>query len=363
MALTTFSNVQLAEQQANLENVWAQPQKQKNYTPRVDALKAILEQQTAQLELLEDPNKEYDVRLKWIDHATSAPAAMTQNDDCANTAGTEGVGKTQSYALDYKKSLAFSVEKDQFEKAFSTMDEAIATGQAQVIKTLLEDFNATIPGIINTGRGTPAAAFGTGMTGWTVDAAAPKQITIAAANYSAETIIPQLMKVKRLARFSDALIMDGGSLFNEYYKGLKSVVNGEGKLINELYGDIPYRHDMDAFPAASLTDSFFVIDPGTLAVANRAKYPSINNAEWTHGASGSYLRYSIPVSIASLPQLIYVNQGALAKQSLTLDVQYSIICTGGKEFLTWRFMLRAGVFVTPVRNLTTNTGILKFTRV
>ena len=61
MALTTFSNVQLAEQQVALDSVWQQPQFQKSYTPRTDSLKAILEQQTAQLQLLEDPNMEYDV--------------------------------------------------------------------------------------------------------------------------------------------------------------------------------------------------------------------------------------------------------------------------------------------------------------
>jgi hypothetical protein len=363
MALTTFSNVQLAEQQVALDSVWQQPQYQKSYTPRTDSLKAILEQQTAQLQLLEDPNVEYDVRMKWVDHSAITPTSLTQNDDCANPAGSEGTGKTATYALDYKKHATFSVEKDQFEKSFLAQDNAVATGQAQAIKSLLEDFNASIPAILNTNRGTPVAGYGTGMTGWTVDAAAPKQITIAAANFKATDIIPQLMKVKRLARFSDALIMDGGSLFNEYYTGLKTQVNADGKTLSEMYGDIPYRHDLEAFPLASLTDSFFVVDPGTLAVANRAKYPPIGSASWTMGAAGSYLRYSVDVNIAGLPQMMFINQGRLIKQGLKMDVQYAIVCSGGKELLTWKFILRAGVFVTPVRNLATNTGILKFTKV
>ena len=362
MALTTFSNIQLAEQQASLEQLWAEPQKQKNYTPRVDSIKAILEQQTAILSPIEDADKEYDFKVKFVDHTVGAPATLTQNDDCANALGTEGTGKTQTYALDYKKSLTFSVERDQLEKSFLPGSELIAVGQAGVIKGLLEDFNATIPAALDTNRATPVAALVTGATGWATDIP-NKEIEIATANWQAENIIPQLMKVSRLRRNGSHIIMDGGSLFNEYYKGLKSVPNGEGKLVNEMYQDIPYRHDLDAFAAASLTSSFYMVDPGTVAIANRAKYPGIAQAKMTQGASGNYLRYSLPVNIPGLPGMVFVNQGSLIKQNLIFDVQYSIVCSGGKEYDTWKFILRAGVFFNPVRLATTNTGIDKFTKV
>ena len=362
MALTTFSNIQLAEQQASLEQLWAEPQKQKNYTPRVDSLKAILEQQTAILSPLEDSEKEHDFKVKFVDHVVGAPASFAQNDNCANVKGTEGTGKTVTFALDYKKELTYSVERDQLEKSLLPGSEMIAIGQAGVIRALLEDFNATIPAALDTNRGTPTAALVAGATGWATDIP-NKEIEIATANWQAENIIPQLMKVSRLRRNASHIIMDGGSLFNEYYKGLKSVPNADGKLVNEMYNDIPYRHDLDAFAAASLTSSFYVIDPGTVAIANRAKYPSIAQAKMTHGASGSYLRYSLPVNIPGMPAMMFVGQGGLIKQNLVFDVQYGIVCDGGKEYDTWNFKLRAGVFFNPVRLAATNTGIDKFTKV
>jgi hypothetical protein len=61
--------------------------------------------------------------------------------------------------------------------------------------------------------------------------------------------------------------------------------------------------------------------------------------------------------------MAFVNQGSLIKQSLMMDVQYSIICTGSKELATWKIILRAGIFFNPARLLATNSGILKFTKV
>jgi hypothetical protein len=363
MAVANPSNIQLAEQQVRLESIWAEPQRQKSYVPRVDSLKAVLEQQTAILAPIEDSQIEADFKVKWVDHAAITPVSLTQNDDCANTAGSEGLGKTATFALDYRKAATFSVELDQREKSFIDIDEMIATGQASAIKSLLEDFNATIPAAIETNRGTPVAAYVTGGVGpWVLDTP-NKELEIPTASWTVANIIPQLMRVKRLARFADAIIMDGGSLFNEYYSALRTEVNADGKTAATMLGDIPYRHDLDGYSAASLTSSFHMIDPGTIAIANRAKYPSLANAKMTNGAAGNYLRYSIPVNIAGLPQMAFVNQGSLIKQSLMMDVQYSIICTGGKELATWKIILRAGIFFNPARLLATNSGILKFTKV
>jgi hypothetical protein len=361
MGLTNFSNVQLAEFQARLEGLWAEPQKSKNYQPFADSLKAVLEYQTAVLTPIEDPDIEHDFKVKFVDFAALTPATITQNDDCTNAKGTEGAGKTKTYALDYKKSVTFSVERDQLEKSFIGKDEIVATGLAQAIKSLIEDYNAGIPAVIEANRGDVVVGYA-GPTGWTADIVG-KEMEITTAQWNPELMIPQMMRVKRLLRNRGGIILDGGSLFNEYYKGMKTQVNSDGKTTAEMFGDIPYRHDLDGFAAATLTDSFYMIDPGTIAIANRAKYPALNRAQWTQGASGSYLRYSIPVSIPGFGSMMMINQGGLQRQNLMIDVQYSIVCDAGKELDTWKLILRAGTFTNPVRNLTGNTGILKFKKV
>lgn len=362
MAVANPTNIQFAEYQAALENIWAQPQKNKNYVPRIDSLKMALGQQTATLAPLEDPDTEKDFKVKWVDHAAETPTDLTQNDDCTNTIGSQGLGKTQTYALDYKKSVTFSVERDQLEKSFIPGSEMVAIGLASKTKDLLESFNATIPAVLNTNRGDVVANYVGGTTGWTLDAVG-KRITIASANMVSDQVIPQLLLAKRYARFQGGMIHDSSTLFKDYYKGLKTLVNADGKAVNEMYQDAPYCHDVDGMAAASLSDTFFYIDPGTIAIANRAKYPSLATAKWTQGASGSYLRYSMPISLPDLPQMEFVVGQQLKKQSLMLDVQYSVVCSGGKEFDTWKLILRAGVFVNPVRLLTGNTGILKFVKV
>lgn len=364
MSLTNFSNIQAAEVQVQLENYWKEPSTAKSYTARANTVKAILENQTAVLSTLEDPEKKRDLIIQWVDFCGDTSDDGADADDCAPEVCAEGAGKTQPKALDIFITDCFSVSQEELETATSSFEEIVALGTAAKLKNMIQNFNTKAVAVIAANAGTNPFpgdySYAAGLT------------TVPATDYGAEALIPYLMQVKELNLSTDSFLLDGGSLFKDFYiatKGHSGSTTGgaNGVPISDLYADLPFRHDLPGFAANSITDETFMIDRGALAIANRAKFPSLQklagmrDGGWIHTGSGNIMRYSIPINMSDVAPMTFISQGRLIKQSLMVDVQYAVICdTDGKLRPTWSFKLRAGVFTNPIRCNTGNTGILAF---
>lgn len=364
MALTNFNNIKAAEVQVKLDSIWKDPQYAKSYTPRANALKAVLEHQTAQLTELETPDKLDVVKLKWVDFCGDTSADGNYADDCATPTADEGAGKTQTVALDLFLTDKFAVSAEELEESPFSYDELVALGTAAKLKNILERFNSKIVAAVDANKGDNPFTSGP----YTVDNTG-NVTDIPSSDFGGEKLIPYFAQVSELNRSQETFILDGGNLFQDFYVAGKKAANADGKLANALYEDLPYRHDLFGFAANSVSDSTYLIDKGSLAIANRAKFGSLgslsgaNNGGWISMESGNIMRYSIPVNIPTLPQMTFVRQGRLFKQSLMVDVQYSVKCISTKLVPTWFFKLRAGVFANPVRCDANNTGIIKFKKV
>jgi hypothetical protein len=143
----------------------------------------------------------------------------------------------------------------------------------------------------------------------------------------------------------------------------------DGKAAQSMYDDLAFRHDLTGFAANGLSAYTFLVDKGSLAIANRSKYPTLQqlagakDGGWTHTAQGSFMRYSIPINMPDLLPMMFISQGKLIKQQLMVDVQYSVVCDNNALKPTWALKLRGGVFANPIRCNTGNTGILSFLKV
>lgn len=363
MSLTNFNNVKAAEIQPLLDQIWKEPSTSKSYGIKAHAIKAILENQTAELKLLEDPEKLNQVGVKWVDFCGDTSTDGTEADDCTNTAGAEGSAKTKSYVLDIFKEDVFSVASEELQSSVVSYDEIVATGLASKIRNILESFNKSAVAVIAANKGTNPLP-----NDYSYDAVT-KDTSIPSTDFGGEELIPYFMQVAESNRSMQTFLLDGGNLFKDYYIASKKVANLDGKTAAGMYDDLQFRHDMSGFAANALSANTFLIDKGALAIANRAKYPGLSqlakmpDGGWIHTSAGSMMRYSIPVNLPDLMPMMFINQGKLIKQSLMIDVQHSVICVGTVLKPTWKLKLRAGVFASPIRCNTGNTGILSFTKV
>jgi hypothetical protein len=364
MALTNFNNIKAAEIQLKLDQLWKDPQYDKSYTPRANALKTILENQTVTVEPLETPDKLRDVKVKWVDFCGDSSADGAYDDDCATPAGAEGAGKTQTYALDTFPTDKYAVSEEELETAIVSFDEIVAIGLAAKIKNILERANAKVVAAVEANKGDNPYITGP----YNVDNVA-NFTEVPATDFGGEKLIPYLAQVSELNRSSMTYLLDGGNLFQDYYVAEKKALNADGKLANALYQDLPFRHDLFGFAANNLADSTYLIDKGALAIANRAKFPALKSISgtsdggWIHTDTGSFMRYSIPLNIPTLPAMTFVSQGALKKQVLLMDIQYAKKCTATKIIHNWFMKLRFAILANPVRCDANNTGIIKFKKV
>lgn len=363
MSLTNFTNIKAAEVQLKLDQIWAEPAKSKDYTPRANALKTVLENQTVEIKELEVSESKRDVSLKWVDFCGDTAEDGVYDDSCITAKAAEGTAKKQDLSLDVFITDKFSVASEELESSVLSYDEIVATGLAAKIKNIIEKFNAKVVAAVEANRGHNPYTGGQ----FTVDNTTNKVTTIPAANLKAVQLIPYLVQVAELNRSNSVFLLDGGNLFQDYNVSLASVPNADGKLGSALYDQLPYRHDLFGFAANALSDTSYLIDRGALAIANRAKWPTLQelagakDGGWIHTSSGNLMRYSIPVNIPSLPSMTFIRQGQLIKQQLFIDVQHSVVChTDGKMYPTWVLKLRSGIFANPIRCSANNTGIIKF---
>jgi hypothetical protein len=365
VALTNFNNIKAAEVQLKLDQIWADPVKSKDYTPIANAVKVVLENQTAELKELEDSEKKRDVSIKWVDFCGDTAEDGAYDDTCVNEKAAEGTAKKVDVALDTFITDKFSVAIEELEGSVISYDEVVATGLAAKIKNIVERFNSKVVAAIEANRGYNPFTDGN----YTVDNVTDKKTSIPAADMKAEIVFPYLAQVSALNRSNSVYLLDGGNLFQDYNKSLLSVANADGKLGAAFYDQLPYRHDLFGFAANTLSSASYLIDRGSLAIANRAKWPTLQSLTsakdggWIHTSNGNFMRYCIPVNIPSLPTMTFVKQGQLMKQQLLIDVQYSVVChTDGKLYATWALKLRTGVFANPVRCNANNTGIIKLVK-
>ncbi|HJV19289.1 MAG TPA: hypothetical protein VJ552_05365 [Sediminibacterium sp.] len=363
--MTNFNNIKAAEVQLKLQQIWAEPTTSKDYSPRANALTTVLENQTAVISELESSDTKRDVSVKWVDFCGDTAADGTDADTCVNEVAAEGAGKKKDYSLDIFVTDKFSVASEELESSVISYDEIVATGIAAKIKNILEKFNEKVVAAIDANKGNnPFTAQ------FAVDNTTNKVTTIPAASYKADSIIPYLAQVSELNRSNSTFLLDGGNLFQDYMKATANMPNADGKLAGTLYGTLPYRHDLFGFAANSVSDVSYLIDKGAMAIANRAKWPTLQQLSgakdggWTHTSNGNFMRYSIPIDLSSIPKMTFISQGQLIKRSLFVDVQHSVVChSDGKLYPTWNFKLRAAVLPNPIRCTATNTGIIKLKKV
>lgn len=341
MALGDFTPTKLAEIQLKADQIWSEPQTQKNYTANGDTVKAIQSQQTAEITPLNMKSKKFDVSINWVDFCGDTATDVTDADACPVATPAEGEGKSEDYALDIFIHDAFSVVEEKFDDNIFNVDEVVAKGLLAKQKNILERFNAKALSVIDANKGVNPF-LGIGSLGANANAG---YTTIPSADMTIEKMYPYLVQVASMNRSNNAFVLDGGNLFQQYVLALSKFANADGKLDQNLLGYFDYVSDLFGFARNNVAGVSYLIDRGSIAIANRSKYPVVPRE---YGHEVAQTRYSTP--LAQIP-------------GLALDVIYTNKCVNDQITHIWDMKLRAGVFVNPTMCNAGNTGILGFKKV
>lgn len=341
MAQGDFTPTKLAEIQLKADEIWSEPQTQKNYTANGDTVKAIQAQQTAQITPLEMKSKKFDVSINWVDFCGDTATDTTSADQCPMDMSGEGESKSEDYALDIFIEDHFSLTEEKFDDNIFNMEEVVAKGMLAKQKNILERFNAKALAVIDANKGVNPF-LGIGSVGASANAG---YTTIPSANMTIEQMYPYLVQVAAMQRSNNAFLLDGGNLFQQYVLALSKFANADGKLDGNLLGYFDYVSDLFGFARNNIASVSYLIDRGSIAIANRSKYDVVPK-EYGHGVAQT--RYSTP--LAQIP-------------GLSLDVAYTNKCVSDTIVHVWNLKLRAGVFVNPTLCDAGNTGILGFKKV
>lgn len=336
MAVGDFSPSRLSELQLKVDEVWDDKVKNRDYTPHYGSAEVIIAQQTANVTSVEAQGLDRTVAVKWIDFCSAVSVEETDDDDC-DFAGAEGESKTETLTLDTFISDSFSVVQEDFRGNVFAMENAIAVGLLKIERNLTNAFNAKVNAKLLTFGGTNryagAGTIATNNLGYS---------EVDAANFTAEGMFPYLQQARAMNLLTNLLVLDGGNLYQDNYRAEKYYANDNGKAALNMYGDISYRHDLFGFQANAATDVTIAVDPGSVAIGTHARFS--NTPEYLGHKVGE-TRYS--VSAKYIP-------GA------RFDVRYTMKCIDGKIHHIWKYKLRAGMWLNPMRCNEDITGVLLF---
>lgn len=336
MAAGDFSPTRLSELQLNAETKWHDKVKNRDYTPDLATAKVIVEQQTADMSEITTVGLDQVVSVNWVDFCQdNSDDTVTDADDC-DIEATEAESKTEQKKIDTFVQDTFKVTEESFRGNFIKMDDSIAISLLAMERNLINKLNKKMAAKLLTFGGinqyAGAGTIGTNVNGYT---------EILADKFTAEGFFPYLQQARVMNKFTSLLTLDGGNLFQDNYRSQKFLGNDNGKAAASMYGDLTYRNDLFGFAANSIQDVTIVLDPGSVAFGSAYRFPETPREI----KNPSITRYSVPSNY--IPGLRY-------------DVTYKMECVGTTITHSWKYKIRTGLWLNPLRCNEDITGVMLF---
>lgn len=343
--MPAFSTAKLSTLQLKAETIWSDSQQNASYVAEVAGLQAIRANQTATITPLADKDKNYQVRINWLDKTNIVATDLGTNagNNCdLDEPLMDAAGK--AYKLDTFLKSGFSVNEDQMKDGIYNTDEAIAGGLLAAMKALDEKVCAKMMAKADSYAGMNRYLGPYTQTGG--------QTMVPAANYNAP-FFAYLAQASILNRMRNSFLIDNGSLFQAKTIADASAANLDGKGTANLFASKQIYFDLFNMAAAGLTTDTLMINRGALAFAFRTKFQMVPRE-----LAGKVNQTRYCVESPNLPGVMY-------------DAYYTMKCVvnadatsdryGEDEIVhVWRFVFRGALFLNPEGVGTGNTGVLAF---
>lgn len=343
MAAGDFSPSALLSIKLKAEQMWTDSRLAQDFKANAAAAVAVKANSTATFRELENPEKENQIVVNFIN-----PCAVTAEDCESNCDLTEPELETggKTYTLDLCKKTGFSVNAEKLRTNSYSVQEVAARGLAQAIKVLDEWWSQQVLVKLKAFAGINVSpepfTYAAGTT------------TVPAANYNV-SLIPEIMMDAMMNKLGNAFYIDNGGLWVPYTNAQLNAGNLDGKGDAARIAQLRMYFDPFNFGPAGLTEDTFAVSTSAVAFVTKTRNPDTPEVI---GGQVQQTRYTVPSSV--IPGVKY-------------DVYYTLKCTtvNGKANIThsWRVETNGGIFLNPEGcpvviggNTYTPTGVLSYTK-
>lgn len=299
----------------------------KQLNANVKFAQIILDNQTATFDPLDDPKSAKKMRLWWKEICRQSMVAC---DDNCEISGTEGdLAYKDVEITDCKQTAPIILGENKFRG--STIDRIgyVAQEMASRLRDADEFLAKELVASAYSFAGSNAFATASGYT----FNGTRNSLEIPAIEFN-EGLIPFIAQMTAINQNTDAMIIDGGNLFQKLY--------GKTELQNNFGG---LKVDFDLFNItgnANTANSTFVIDKSAIALKTLSFHPT---TPMVYQSGANITKYSVPSQ--NLPGVVY-------------DVFYKTECVGSNNDILekWAIQVNYGIFQTPLSGCSaTDTGI------
>ncbi len=305
------------------QTMFADSAKKADYVVEVDSAKALIENSTAQIQYLEDPNKEKEARVYWTKFCNSD--VETDTPDFCEFTGDEADAACKDYAITLEVHKTFTIDDAKYVNSNLNTTEVYADNMLKTMKALDEKLGQMILAKLATFVSPNLYQVpGIGCSDETGDFVS----TYIAPNRWSPSVFSYFLKVAKMNHFSSPFLLDGENLFDIIVAAELNSGNGEGKgaaaavKLMKIYSDLFNMTEV----APSTT---YMIDRGTVAFGNKSLWKGTTAINAIDRGGDIGFKYSQPSM--NLPGVTY-------------DVYTTKDCSGPYEKLNTRIHTRFDLF-------------------
>lgn len=331
MSAGVFTCSELLKIQALAASHFSDDVRQADITPFSVAAQAILENQTARLAPLQDPNKDRKMQLIW--HQSCDLTVEDCGDQC-EIEGTEAGSICQDVELTICKAAAIKVREFAFRTNALSREEVAARQLAEALKAMDEWYAQQVVAYLLANAGINALTVPYTVSGNETD--------IPAANWTAN-LMGYFALAMGMNKMSNMFMLSGQNLFVSEFNAQKEAGNADGK--GNVAKMATFRKYWDLFNVDSVAGKrvTFLINPNAIALVTKAYYQGMPKEYKGKG----FWQMRSSVASPSLPGVSY-------------DLHYTTECESDEVFHKWEVRTKGGIFLNPLGCDTLRTGILQF---
>jgi len=260
-----FTASQLTEALLKMDAMWDDGMVAADYKANIDVVNALRSEQNANVAILQDGEKERDVKVTWI-NSCSTVVEDCDADDCALD-GAEMGTDSKVYSLSQCKQTKFTVDEMMQRTNVFNMSDIVAKNFLKADKALCEEIAASAVASVESFRGENLVTDGPGQ-----HQAVSGDTEISAANWD-ETLIPYLYRAAIQNQFSNPFLLSGTNLWETQLLAQLNGANANGKGAAAMAKLIRSYFDLfNIDPANSPDLKTYMINRGSIAFGSKFHY-------------------------------------------------------------------------------------------
>ena len=338
MARGVFTPSQIQIIQTKAEAMWRDSRAVKRPV-HLDAVKAVVENQTARFTEITDSDKDNKVKVTWLEDCDIQTTEL--QDDCSID-GVELGSNSKEYGMNIGQQTTFKVDERIGRTNTYTSDEVIATGLMNRLNALDEYYAKRVLTDLKLASGVNAYP-----TPYTFNSTL-KTTEVQEDKYNLK-MVAHLLQQAEMNDISNPYFISDGLFFIDVANANFDAMNADGKGDYNRYQALNLYFDQRNFNKAGVEENLFMIDQSAVGLYTKAWY----------GQQPTLYAGDIQKTLYSVPSLNLPN--------VRYDVEYTMTCEkkGGepKYYHVFKISTQGLFAVNPVACNDTSTGVLSYKRV